>query len=165
MAGRMKPTQAELRERFHYDAVTGLLTTKTRGAGRGFRRGGKIAGHLRGDGYVHVQIGNQSYYVHCVIWCWMTGEWPERQIDHADLQRSNNRWGNLRLATPSQNAFGRGNDNPDRGIEALPGGKFRARIGGHDRRVTLGSFATREAARAAYRRAAVELYGEFALRD
>ena len=32
-----------------------------------------------------------------------TGEWPEADIDHADGDRSNNSWRNLRQATRQQN--------------------------------------------------------------
>ena len=33
----------------------------------------------------------------------MTGKWPDKEVDHRDLDKSNNRWHNLRETTHSQN--------------------------------------------------------------
>jgi len=38
----------------------------------------------------------------------MTGNWPERFIDHKDQNKTNNKWDNLRLATKGQNSMNRG---------------------------------------------------------
>lgn len=161
MAATIKPTQAELRERFDYESLIGHLVTKERGSGRSHRRAGKIAGHLRTDGYVHVQVGDHSYYAHCIIWCWMKGEWPTFEVDHEDLNRGNNKWLNLRAATSSQNAFARGNENPDRGIEVLPNGKYRPRIGFQGSSLHLGCFNDIDQARSVRHQASKKLFGDF----
>jgi hypothetical protein len=44
---------------------------------------------------------------HRAIWLYMTGELPDREIDHIDLNKTNNRWSNLRLATHGQNSSNR----------------------------------------------------------
>ncbi len=44
-----------------------------------------------------------------IVWKIMTGSWPPTgyHIDHIDGDVCNNEWGNLRLATPSQNQYNR----------------------------------------------------------
>ncbi len=47
---------------------------------------------------------NQKLYkVHRLIWLWMTGDWPEKDIDHINGVRDDNRWINLRLADDKRN--------------------------------------------------------------
>ena len=156
----MKPTQAELRAIFDYEPEAGSLLRKPTPfkIGRGRRLQASTAGHLRKDGYVHVQVGARSYYAHCIIWCWVTGEWPENEVDHRDLNRANNIWLNLREATPSQNCAARGEYTPERGVELLPSGKYRVRV----RSVHIGCFDRLEDAAQAYQRSATERFGEFA---
>jgi len=57
----------------------------------------------------------------------MTGEFPAIHIDHIDGVTSNNKWSNLRQATPSQNAQNRrlykNNTSGHKGICYHPGKK------------------------------------------
>ena len=59
---------------------------------------GQIAGS-RSDRYVHVVVNKYRLYAHRVIWAMQTGAWPADKIDHADQNKLNNRWANLREAT------------------------------------------------------------------
>lgn len=68
---------------------------------------------LNDSGYLHGNILAKKYRAHRVIWCHVTGEWPELFIDHIDGVRSDNIFSNLRLVTYSENCKNAGirNDN------------------------------------------------------
>jgi len=93
----------------------------------------------------------------------MTGEWPG-MIDHKNLDRADNRWENLRAATPYQNQGNRRSTSKigAKSIEVTPGGKYRARIRHKNKRIHLGVYSTIEDAKKAYAEAALEYFGEFA---
>ena len=98
----------------------------------------------------------------------MTGEWGRPAIDHRDGNSTNNRWSNLRRATPSQNNANR--RRPRHNTSGYKGvyfrwGFWRACIKRNGRRIYLGVFATPEEAHAAYVAAARKLFGEFARPD
>src|SRR5262245_19767608 len=95
-----------IREIFHYDPTTGLLTWKKQ---LSFRAPvGKTAGAVGDKARIKIGIRGKDYFAHRIAWVWMTGKWPKYEIDHADENQSNNRWNNLREATPSQNHRNRG---------------------------------------------------------
>ena len=83
-----------LRSILTYDPETGIFTNRVQ---RGLRGDiGKPTGSYDKDGYVILQINGKKYKAHRVAWLWMTGEWPEHEIDHKDGQPWNNVWLNLR---------------------------------------------------------------------
>ena len=45
-----------------------------------------------------------DYVAHRLAWLYMTGEWPRHEIDQINLDRSDNRFCNLRPANRSQNS-------------------------------------------------------------
>ena len=97
----------------------------------------------------------------------MTGEWPSRQVDHKDTDRSNNRWANLRLATGSQNKanMGKRADNKSgyKGVSWYSQtSRWVAQIRFEGKSKTLGYFLDPVKAHAAYCEAAARLFGEFA---
>jgi hypothetical protein len=88
-------------------------------------------------------------------------------VDHRDLDRTNNRWNNLRRATRSTNAANtrrqRNNTSGFKGVYPHhKTGRWYAQIRKDGRGYYLGSFATPQAAHEAYAAAARELFGEFA---
>ncbi|QDK32697.1 HNH endonuclease signature motif containing protein [Sphingomonas sp. IC081] len=67
-------------------------------------RKGTIAGSVHKHiGYTEIRIGGVNYYAHRLANLTMTGEWPSAQMDHINGLRSDNRWANLRAASPSEN--------------------------------------------------------------
>lgn len=122
------------------------------------------AGSLKSDGRRYVRIDNVEYLEHILIWFYMTGRWPKNLIDHKDLNKSNNKWENLREANYSQNGF---NCNPRstnklgyKGIKFFKG-KYRVRIMINGKEIHIGSFNTLEEAVEARNSKGIELAGEF----
>jgi hypothetical protein len=93
-------TQSELKELLHYNPETGVFTWRV--SYRRARKGG-VAGAGDGSGYVRIKINRTPYKAHRLAWFYMTGAWPERDMDHRNRVRSDNRWANLRQATRGEN--------------------------------------------------------------
>lgn len=159
-------TQARLREVLNYDPETGVFTWKISKSG-GHIKSGRLAGSANSKGYIQIKFEGVSYKAHRLAWLYMTGRWPAEEIDHEDLDKGNNRWSNLREATQSQQVANRPVLKSSRsGLKGIRlckhSGKWWARIRVQNKRVSLGCFDTPEAAHAAYCRAAVKHFGEFA---
>lgn len=150
-----------LRSLLNYDHQTGEFTWRE--GQRGPARAGDIAGRVKPNGYRSIKIRQRDYFAHRLAVLYMTGAWPPKEVDHANGDRSDNRWGNLRLATVQQN---RGNSKINRrnvsGLKGVsihkPTGLYRARISTK----TIGYYATPEEAHAVYMASARERFGEFA---
>jgi HNH endonuclease len=52
---------------------------------------------LADDGYRYVEIDGELYRADRVAWLYVTGEWPEGEVEHINGDRGDNRWENLRL--------------------------------------------------------------------
>jgi hypothetical protein len=111
-------------------------------------------------------FATQAILARSVIWLWMTGEWPPDEIDHRDMDGTNNKWGNLRKATHADNMHNQKprhhNTSGFKGVHRRANGKWRASIGIDGKRINLGTFSTAAEAGAAYGEAARKLHGEFA---
>lgn len=153
-----------LRELLAYDPQTGILTWRvSRGSNA---KKGTSAGYCRADGYLRVRVDGQDYLVHRLAYFHHTGELPPL-IDHANAVSSDNRFCNLRPATPSQNQANRRATKPLRssafkGVTRAGPNRFVAKIVIRGKTKHLGSFRDELAACAAYEIAAVEAFGEFA---
>lgn len=155
-------TQKRLKEVLTYDPSSGVFVWIAPTNQR--IRPGSIAGAKHNKGYRAIRIDGDLYLSHRLAWLWMCGEFPSEFIDHANCDRADNRWVNLRLANPSQNGA-----NMRARKSALKGtwlhrasGKWCAAITVSGRYTHLGLFASREDAHAAYAAAAQEHFGEFA---
>lgn len=156
-------TEHRLRELLSYDAASGALRWRR---SRGRANAGDAAGVVNAHGYVVVRVDGMLYPAHRLAWLWTTGQTPPRYIDHANGDRADNRWTNLREATQTQNNANqkRRSDNKTgfKGAMRTSRGRFRAEIRVHGRSRYLGTFDTPEAAHAAYVAAAIATFGDFA---
>lgn len=97
------PSFERLHEAFDYCPDTGALTRKI--PSRGLRsKAGDAVGGLTKAGYTQVVLDGRHYFAHRIIWKMQTGMEPPPVIDHRDGDNDNNRWGNLREATPTGNS-------------------------------------------------------------
>ena len=158
-------TYEEVKEMFDYDLEKGILIWKTRPVNSKYLIG-TIAGWInKSSGYVLVKVKRKHYSSHRVIWLWMTGKWPENQIDHINGIRNDNRFCNLREATSSQNNANKSKRNSTgyKGIKKCKNhNKWESRIKINGKNAYLGSYDTPEEAHAAYVAKAKELFGEYA---
>ena len=151
-----------------YDPETGEWTwlfRPDRPARFNNRWAGRRASSVHTGDAVVIRADGKIYYANVLAWFYMTGSWPEHEVDHRDLDRSNNRWSNLRHATRSQNQGNVGpQSNNKLGIKGVfkKGRRFIAKIQCQGGQQTIGIFDCPYEAGAAYRKRAIALFGEFA---
>ena len=164
MLYRAMLTQRRLRQLLRYDPNTGGWRWRV---SRGRVRAGDVAGTENDDGYRIIRIDCRRYLSSRLAVLYMTGSWPAHLVDHEDLDRTNDRWENLRPATYWQNLY----NQPKRranttGYKCVylnrQRGKFYTRIKVAGKFHSLGYFNTAFEAHCAYRRAAHKFHGEFA---
>ena len=135
-----------------YDPLTGWLTWNTRPGAR--VRVGDRAGCSGPEGYRVVKWKGHRYLEQRIIILKMTGTLPDK-ADHANLNKGDNRWVNLRPANSTQNGANRArqknNTTGFKGVSKASPNTFKAsiRLGGKNP-VHLGSFPTAEKAGKAY---------------
>src|SRR5262249_12946102 len=113
---------------------------------------GDPVGYPHSQGYVNIAIYGIPYCAHVLAWLYMTGSWPKHQIDHINGARSDNRWKNLRRATPQQQACNskvrKTNKTGVKGVWEKPNGKFLVYIDWNNKRTNLGTFNNLDEAKA-----------------
>lgn len=147
-------TQRRLQQVLNYDPGTGVFKWLV-SAGRA--AAGSRAGSANRAGYRRISIDGELEYEHRLAFVYMTGEYPPQVVDHINGDPSDNRWSNLRLATPSENGANRhvpvNNTSGYRGVHWFrQTEKWQAYGSINRKRVHLGYFNdVREAAAAAER--------------
>ena len=89
-------TQKQLKSHLHYCQNTGEFTWKINS--RNKRNKGQIAGCIRKglNAYRLISIDQIQYRAHRLVWLYITGKFPENEIDHINGNKSDNRFANLR---------------------------------------------------------------------
>lgn len=130
-------------------------------------RAGALAGCRRSDGRGRIRIDGRCYLTSRLAWLYVTGSWPDRLVDHENRNKSDDRWTNLRLATPSENNANAGkrarNTSGFKGVTWVrKRRKWQAQLAVQGKNIFLGMFEDIEVAAGAYRAAARKYFGEFA---
>ena len=156
---------ADIMQVISYNPKSGVFKWKVDGSDS---KSGEEAGTIlksKGDRFYRViRISGKSYYAHRLAFFMMRGEWPENQVDHRDNDGLNNKWNNLRIATPSKNqANSRMQVNNTTGFKGVSRKRkrFVASIAVDGKQRHLGTFDTAEEAHIAYRDASEKYHGEF----
>jgi hypothetical protein len=136
-------TQEILKQRLHYDPLTGLFTWLV--SNNSSRSNGEVAGSLNGAGYIQIRINKKFYLAHRLAFLFMNGSLPKGQVDHINHVKTCNAWANLRDVSELINHQNISKDM--RNKTGVTGVKYRhnqdrfiARIGVNKTDVYLGSF-------------------------
>lgn len=183
MTKRSLPTPEELRQLLRYEPDTGKLYWKPRPAemfdGGGYpperlaktwntKFSGAEAGSPNGTGHLRMAVYGRRVVAHWIAWCLHYGEWPPSgfEVDHINMDGTDNRISNLRLATRSQNAHNR--NPPSSNISGVKGvswhkqgKKWQVKFGLHGKQHYLGLFTEFDEAVRVRSEAVRRLVGEF----
>ncbi len=143
-------TQKRLKEVLRYDPESGFFVWIVSNSNRALA--GSVAGTINYYGYVTITIDGKKHRAARLAYLYMKGCFPEHEIDHRDRVNHNDKWDNLRDATPQLNVRNRGvvksNTSGITGIIKV-GKRWHARITVSRKSLHLGCFGSkRDAARA-----------------
>ena len=123
-------TQKQLKELLYYDPKTGVFTWRVSTNSRA--PVGSVAGCSDNKGYRLIGIGGKSYKAHRLAFLYMTGSFPENQVDHINHDPADNRWENLRNVTNFENgrnqSLHKRNKTGVPGIEKRPSGSWAVKV-------------------------------------
>jgi hypothetical protein len=159
-------TYERAKDLLNYDSERGTFTWKVK---RKNADAGSEAGSLTEGWYTRIGIDGKVYLAHHVAWLLFYGVWPTKKIDHKNRIKSDNWIENIREATDSQN-----NHNVDK--KRSPCGyrgvyfhkrmrRWCVKLQRDGKSIHVGYFDDPETASDAYKKAVVELRGEFAYLD
>ncbi len=156
-------TQSRLKELLHYNPETGLFTWIKR---TGSARAGRVAGIVNHYGYIHIKVDRKSYYAQRIVWLYVHGEFPDKDIDHINRDKKDNRLENLRLATRGENIMNRGiqknNKSGYRGVhQCKVSKKWIAATRIDNKQTAIGRFDNKEDAFEAYKKVVTKKHPEF----
>lgn len=154
-------TSETLRTLVHYDPKSGAFTRIAHCVFPGKKRSSRsVLGPMlrkpNAGGYIVFSVNNWNHYAHRLAWLYMTGEWPDGVIDHINGNRSDNRWGNIRLSDATLNQQNQRKAKNGSIVDLLGvtmdkvSGKYIAQITHNYRHIHIGRFDTAAEAYAAY---------------
>ena len=159
VVNEQKVTALDVRTRFDYNPETGEFRYKYAPPNQSRIKIGDLAGfdcpQTKGSGaYRVIKINGVAYKASRLAWLYAYGSWPQGIVDHHDEKTLNNRLGNLRLSTKSQNCANRGKSRSNtsglKGVTHWTNGRWRAQITFQQKVIHLGIFDTKEEAHEAY---------------
>ena len=155
--------QDKLKELLNYDSDTGIFTWKIyRG---GLAKVGDKAGKVEAYGHCRIKVNGKLYLTHRLAWLYVYGSWPDKDIDHINRIKTDNRIANLRTATRSENAQNTGirknNTSGAIGVSWKASvGKWRAYITKDYTQIYLGHYASKEEALVARQKAELAVFSK-----
>ena len=163
-ARQAKLSHDRLLDVLSYDPETGIFLWKKRISIRIVV--GKVAGRLDRNGHIQITIDGIRWMAHRLAWFYVHSVWPDDEIDHRDLKKSNNALINLRQSTRLQNMCN--TPKPINNTSGYKGvyfdkrcQKWVAQIHAKGRHYWLGSFDDLKDAHAAYVDGSKQKHGEF----
>ncbi len=159
-------TQKRLHEILRYDPETGdwiwLISINAKVSE------GDAAGTITVHGYRIITLAGVKYRAARLAFLYMTGAWPEKEVDHINRCKLDDRWDNLRDVSRSENQLNRdvqiNNSSGVRGVHwDTRSGKWAAQVKKDNAVYFIGYFDTLEEASVARDLAATELHGDFAV--
>lgn len=117
-------------------------------------KAGQLAGIQRDDGYKRLKFLGKAVYAHRIAWLLFYGKPCDKEIDHINGDRGDNRIDNLRMCSKVENAQNRRrsilNKSGYDGVNFQKSNKkWRARISYNGNRICLGLFDSAELANTA----------------
>jgi hypothetical protein len=156
---QLRLTQERLKQVLKYFPTSGRFRWRVR---QGGAVPGREAGSANGTGYQRISIDTVTHLSHRLAWLYVHGVHPSDEVDHKNGKRGDNRIANLRDLPREQNAWNSLRRNPSGFIGVhRRGDKWRAIIKVSDRRISLGTYDSKEQAGGAYQCAARLLRGEY----
>lgn len=157
-------TQDELKKYLSYEKDTGIFRWVNCNGNRNDLKG-KVAGAII-DRYLKIQILGKRYLAHRLAWIYVYGSLPNGEIDHINGNKFDNRIGNLRASTISQNRSNVGvrkdNSLGFKGISYVKTtGNYQVRLMVNKKRIQVGTFKNLDDAVIAHKEASKNMLGEF----
>jgi hypothetical protein len=147
-------TQERLKELFYYNEFTGLFIRLVKTSNKTKIR--EVVGYENINGYIIISINGKEYYAHRLAWLYITGEFPEKGIDHRNTIKHHNWFSNLRKCDDIQNQQNRRTAQSNNLLRLLGVSydnrfnKFYSRIKVNNKQQFVGYFPTAELAHEAY---------------
>lgn len=153
-------TQKILKELLTYNEHTGVFVWNERRGGSALK--GSIAVALS-SGYRNIMVDKKTFQAHRLAWLYVYGKFPDKDLDHVNLKRDDNRISNLREVNDSENKQNQRkystNTSGYKGVSRKKSSsKWRAEICVNYKKISLGSFEKIEDAAKAYEDAAKKFH-------
>jgi hypothetical protein len=157
---------SEISQDLEYCLETGVFRWKKHMGGRAPKAGG-FAGTPHIAGYTQIGYKQNIYLAHRLAWLFVHGSWPEKDLDHINGNKTDNRICNLRECTHAENMLNRRKQKNNRvGHKniCLPRGRnqYVVRIAKHGKTHCAGYYYSLEDAIKARDAALKKVCGEFA---